>query len=250
MFRNSSFFIILLGVYLGISSCNTAYRTQGYQPRSYRITDSLGQDPSMEKLLAPYREEVWRRMNDTIGFAAITLDHKRPEGTLGNYFADALLYMAREKYPDKVDAAVINHGGLRLNQIPVGPVTRGKIFEVMPFDNLLILQKLSGKTLQEFVDLTAANGGWPLAGITMQIKDKKAVNVKVNGMPLDPAATYTLANSDFLANGGDNANMLRNVPQIQNGYLMRDAFIDYIIKMRAAGKPISTIIENRVSYAE
>jgi 2',3'-cyclic-nucleotide 2'-phosphodiesterase (5'-nucleotidase family) len=204
----------------------------------------------MDAMLAPYREEVSRRMNDTIGYASMTLDHKRPEGPLGNFFADALLVMAREKYQTRVDAAVINHGGLRLNQLPAGAVTRGKIFEVMPFDNLLILQNLKGDILQQFLDLVAANGGWPVSGITMKIKDKKAINVQVNGKPLDPEATYVLANSNFLANGGDNADMLRNIPQIQNGYLMRDAFIDYIIQLRSEGKAISASIENRVINAD
>lgn len=240
----------LFGIWLLLQACHTAYRTQGHQPLSYRISDSIGANASMEAMLAPYRGEVSRRMNDTIGFASMTLDHKRPEGPLGNFFADALLVMAREKYQIRVDAAVINHGGLRLNQLPAGAVTRGKIFEVMPFDNLLILQNLRGDVLQQFLDLVAANGGWPVSGITMKIKNKKAINVQVNGKPLDPAATYVLANSNFLANGGDNADMLRNIPQIQNGYLMRDAFIDYIIRLRSEGKAISASIENRVIHAD
>jgi len=250
MHRIRFFHLIFFGLWLALPACNTVYKTQGHQTLSYRISDSIGADPSMEALLAPYREEVSRRMNDTIGFASMTLDHKRPEGPLGNFFADALLIMAREKYKTQVDASVINHGGLRLSQLPAGAVTRGKIFEVMPFDNLLILQNLRGDTLQQFLDLVAANGGWPISGITMQIKDKKAIHVQVNGKPLDPAATYVLANSNFLANGGDNADMLRSIPQIQNGYLMRDAFIDYIIKLRSEGKAISSTIENRITNAQ
>lgn len=54
--------------------------------------------------------------------------------------------------------------------MPKGDVTRGRIFEIMPFDNLLILQKLKGTVLQEFLDIIATDGGWPVAGITMQIK--------------------------------------------------------------------------------
>jgi 2',3'-cyclic-nucleotide 2'-phosphodiesterase (5'-nucleotidase family) len=120
----------------------------------------------------------------------------------------------------------------------------------MPFDNLLILQKLKGDMLQQLLDLTASRGGWPVAGITMQIKDKKAVNVMVGGKPLDPDATYTTVNSDFVANGGDNADMLRNVPQITNGYLMRDAIFDYIKKLKSGGKNINAKLENRVAYAK
>ena len=72
----------------------------------------------------------------------------------------------------------------------------------------------------------------------------------IGGMPLNAATVYTMANSDFLANGGDNADMLRAVPQISNGYLMRDAIFDYIIKLKSQGKNISARIENRVTNAE
>jgi 2',3'-cyclic-nucleotide 2'-phosphodiesterase (5'-nucleotidase family) len=84
----------------------------------------------------------------------------------------------------------------------------------------------------------------------MQIKDKKAVNVMIGGKPLDVNLIYTTVNSDFLANGGDNADMLRNVPQISNGYLMRDAILDYIKKLKGQGKNISAKIENRVTNAQ
>jgi 2',3'-cyclic-nucleotide 2'-phosphodiesterase (5'-nucleotidase family) len=163
---------------------------------------------------------------------------------------DAFLTMAAEKYHTKVDAAFLNYGGIRLSQLPAGDVTTGKIFELMPFDNLLILQQLKGDVIQQFLDLAATNGGWPVAGITMQIKDKKAVNVMIGGKPLDPAATYTTVNSDFMANGGDNAEMLRTIPQITNGYLMRDALFDYIRKLKSQGRNISANIENRVTNAQ
>ena len=83
----------------------------------------------------------------------------------------------------------------------------------------------------------------------MQIKDKKAVNVLVDGKAIDPAAVYTMVNSDFVANGGDDAAMLRGIPQITNGYLMRDAIFDYIKKLKSQGKNIEAKIENRVSNA-
>ena len=173
-----------------------------------------------------------------------------PEGSLGNFMVDAFFIMANQKYNTHIDAAFLNYGGIRLNQLPAGNVTRGKIFELMPFDNLLILQKLKGDVLQQLLDLIAAKGGWPLAGITMQIKDKKAINVMIGGKPIDMNATYTTANSDFMANGGDNADMLRPIPQITNGYLMRDAIFDYIKKLKRQGKNISANEENRVTNVQ
>ncbi len=231
-------------------SCHTAYESQSLQYKGYRINDSLQKNGSLQSMLQPYSDSVNKSMNDVVGRATQSLEKGQPESTLGNFMVDAFFIMAKEKYNVPVDAAFLNHGGIRLTQLPAGNVTRGKIFELMPFDNLLILQKLKGDVIQQFLDLTAGKGGWPVAGITMQIKDKKAVNVMIGGKPLDPNAVYTTVNSDFLANGGDNADMLRPVPQITNGYLMRDALFDYIIKLKSQGKDISAKTENRVSNAQ
>jgi 2',3'-cyclic-nucleotide 2'-phosphodiesterase (5'-nucleotidase family) len=250
MTKNPLILLILLLSLAGSISCHTSYQASSLQYKTYRVNDKEKTDPSLLSLLKPYSDSVNKSMNDVVGVADITLEKKQPECTLGNFMADAFFAMAQEKYNVKPDAAFMNYGGIRLNQLPAGNVTRGKIFELMPFDNLLVIQKLKGDVLQQFLDLTAAKGGVPVAGITMQIKEKKAVNVLIGGKPIDPNATYTTVNSDFVANGGDNADMLRTVPQITNGYLMRDALFDYITKLKAQGKNINTITENRVSNAQ
>jgi 2',3'-cyclic-nucleotide 2'-phosphodiesterase (5'-nucleotidase family) len=231
-------------------SCNTLYQAGSLQYKSYRIAGIQQQDSSLVYLLKPYSDSINKSMNDIVGFVEESLDKKQPEGSLGNFMVDAFFTMAREKYNTPVDLAVLNHGGIRLTQLAAGNITRGKVFELMPFDNLLILQKIKGDVLQQFLDLIAAKGGWPVAGMTMQIKNKKAVNVVIGGKPLNEETIYVMANSDFLANGGDNADMLRPLPQITNGYLMRDAIFDYILKLKNQGKNINAKIENRVTNAE
>ncbi|HTH30747.1 MAG TPA: 5'-nucleotidase C-terminal domain-containing protein, partial [Lacibacter sp.] len=92
--------------------------------------------------------------------------------------------------------------------------------------------------------------GWPVAGITMQIKDKKAVNVMIGGKIIDPNMIYTIANSDYVANGGDNSDMLKTIPQINNGFLLRDALIEYVQSFTQKGQPITATIQNRVTNAQ
>jgi len=250
MKKTHPFTLLLLILAVAGLSCNTTYQSQSLEYKSYRINDGQAKDSAVLSFLQPYSVNVNKTMNDVIGVAAVSMDKKQPECTLGNFMVDAFLQMATEKYATKVDAAFVNFGGIRLTQLPAGNITNGKIFELMPFDNLLILQRIKGDVFQQVLDLMAAKGGWPVAGITMQIKDKKAINVLVGGKPLEMNATYTIANSDFIANGGDNADMLRTVPQITNGYLMRDAIIDYIGKFKSQGKNISATIENRVTNAQ
>ncbi|HNR16363.1 MAG TPA: 5'-nucleotidase [Chitinophagaceae bacterium] len=246
LFSSAALILFLLA---GIS-CKTPYQSQSLQYKGYRISNTQQQDSAVLVFLKPYSDSVNSSMNAVVGITETSLEKKQPEATLGNFMVDAFLIMSREKYNTEVDVAFVNFGGIRLTQLPAGSVTRGKIFELMPFDNLLILQKVKGSVLQQLLDLTAYGGGWPMAGLTMQIKDKKAVNVMIGGKPIDPDRVYTIANSDFIANGGDNADMLRPIPQITNGYLMRDAIFDYISKLKSQGKNITATIENRVTNAQ
>jgi 2',3'-cyclic-nucleotide 2'-phosphodiesterase (5'-nucleotidase family) len=232
------------------SGCHSSYHTASASFVDYRITSDVKKDPAVIQLMTPYSDSVNRSMNDVVGTAAITLEKKQPEGTLGNFMTDALLFMSRKKIDSHVDAAFVNYGGVRLNQIPAGPVTRGKIFELMPFDNLLVVQKLSGAQLQQLLDLIAAKGGWPVAGLTMQMQNKKAVNVMINGKSLDASSNYLIANSDYVANGGEDASFLKPIPQANVGYLVRDAFFDYIDYLEKQGKNISATEEKRVVNVE
>lgn len=238
---------ILSIFYLACVSCNTVYEAQSLQYKKYDIANKNGQDIAMVQFLAPYSDSVNKLMNSVIGYAGITLEKKLPEGTLGNFMADAYLIMSREKYSMHIDLALMNSGGIRLNQLPAGPVTIGKIFELMPFDNLLVIQSVSGEVLRQLLDTAASKGGWAVSGMTMEIKDHKAINITVGGKPLNNTAKYVIANSDFIVNGGDNATMLKNIPVLANTYLMRDAIRDYILKLKLEGKSISGQIENRVT---
>lgn len=247
--QKAASYIFLLFTFL-FFSCAAIYQPQQVSYKNYRISNSNEANNRVHQILRPYSDSVNKTMNEVIGRTSQSLEKKQPESTLGNFMADAVLAMAVANYDTKVDAAFINYGGIRLNQVAAGEITRGKIFELMPFDNVLILQKIRGDVLQQFLDLVAGKGGWPVAGLSMKIKDKKAVDVVINGKPLDPSVIYTIANADYVANGGDDADMLRVIPQHSNGYLVRDAIIDYIKNRKREGKDISATIENRVIYVQ
>lgn len=250
MSKISRLFFIGFVITVLSASCGLTYQAQSVQYKDYRISQDSKQDSSLVNLLKPYSDSLSKSMYEVVAVSEIGLEKKQPEGTLGNLLADAMLAMAIKKYQVPVNAAFINYGGIRLPAIPAGNITRGKVFELSPFDNVLVLQKLSGKVLQQYLDHIASKGGWPCAGISMQIKDKKAINVKIGGMPLEESAIYTVANADYVANGGDDCVMLRTIPQINNGYLLRDAVFDYFSDFNKQGKKITAKIENRVTNAE
>lgn len=234
---------------LFIVSCKPAFKTTSVQYKDYKIDNAMV-DTSYTSFLRPYADSVNRSMNNVIATLTVDLEKKQPEGTLGNLMADAMKLMAEKYYSTSVDAAFVNYGGIRLPIVKAGVITKGKIFELMPFDNIIVLQKMPGNVLKEFLDHVASRGGWPVSGITMQIKNNKAENVMINGKPLNLSTTYTIANSDYVANGGDKSDMLRAIPQINNGSLFRDALIEYFASFTKAGKQITVTIENRVINAQ
>jgi 2',3'-cyclic-nucleotide 2'-phosphodiesterase (5'-nucleotidase family) len=231
-------------------SCKTAFVPTKAEYAGYTIAADLPRDSGIIKLMQPYRDSVESTMNQVIGITSTSLDKKQPAGSLNNFMADAILYSARKKFNTTVDAAFVNYGGIRLTQLAKGDITRGKVFELMPFDNMLVLQKVEGRLLKVFLDFIAERGGWPLAGITMEIKDKKAINALIGNEPLNNQKIYTIAMSDYVASGGDHVDMLKDVPQQNIGYTLRDAIFDYIIDLQAQGKQIMATEDNRIKYAQ
>jgi 2',3'-cyclic-nucleotide 2'-phosphodiesterase (5'-nucleotidase family) len=247
---------IFLATLFWISACKTAYQSQKVEYVSYKINNTLSKDSSLQYLVQPYADSVHMRMNKVIAVSAITLDRKQPESTLGNLIADGIFYEGQQQLKTKIDGVVMNIGGIRLNTLAAGDITLGKVFELAPFDNTLVLMTVPGKIMQELCDHISTLGGWPVSHLSWQIKDmgagqagKKAINIMIDGKALDLNSNYKILTNDYVANGGDYCEMLRPLPQQTNGYLLRDALIDYFTGFTKAGKKISSQLENRVSNA-
>ncbi|MEO7530606.1 MAG: 5'-nucleotidase [Sediminibacterium sp.] len=245
MLRNIFSFLVTV-IFASSCSSSTKNTSTSLLYKDYRIEKEAKKDGDLEKMLQPYAASLSVTMDKVIGFSNNGLMSKQPESGLGNFMADCMRSMAEKKFGKKVDAGFMNQFGIR-SYIPKGNITIGKIFELMPFDNLVVLQEIKGTVLQQFLDKIASDGGWPVsAGVTMGIKDKKAVNVIINGKRLNENDTYLIANSDYVANGGDNCEMLRKIPIQSKGYLYRDALIEYVTNFTQQGNPVDYTIEKRV----
>lgn len=245
-----SFLYLSLALLLVGTGCKVYQSTGTVAHYQYRIGSKYGNDTLVQRMLQPYGDSVNRSMNAFVAELATDLEKAQPEGTLGNIMADALHVMGEQVFGKPVDAAFMNYGGIRLNTIKAGTITRGKMYELFPFDNLLVLLTLKGDLFQQFLNHIASRGGWPVSGMTMQIRDRKAVNVLIGGSPIQSDKIYTIAIGDYTANGGDDAAMLKGIPQENKGFLMRDAIIAYFSSFGAERKKISLKKENRVSYVQ
>lgn len=239
-------FVFLLGSMLSGICCTVPQQAVTLAYTDYRIEKNTRTDSAMLTMLKPYAVSLNASMGKVIGFSNTNLTAQQPESGLGNFMADCMKQMAEKKFGRRVDAGFMNQGGIR-SYIAKGNITIGKIFELMPFDNLLVLQEVKGSVVQQFLDKTANDGGWPVSsGVTMGIRNRKAVNIVIGGKPLDENAVYIIANSDYVANGGSDCAMLKKIPQQNKGYLLRDALIEFVSELTQQGKPLDYSIEKRV----
>ncbi len=245
MINRLLFCVLLL---LGASACQPAYHLTGQKTSRLPVDSTTARDDAATaRLLMPYRQKLDATMNQVLTRTTARLEKAQPESALGDILTDALLQQAQLRYGKPIDLAHINFGGIR-NGLPVGNITTGNVFEVMPFDNTLLVLTLTGAQLQQFLD-HFANEGPVVAGVRLRIKNRKQAEILsfTNGRTFRPDQTYTLAVSDYIANGGSGAEFLKLITARQDlNYLMRDALLDYFRQQGQTNKPLASQPDGRI----
>lgn len=124
-----------------------------------------------------------------------------PPGGLGRaVFARVVLDALRELA--RAEVAVLNSGAIAARGLPVLSPSAAAIGSALPFPARVVRAAVTGKVLADALlpHLQAApeNDRLLHAGLSL-----KGGALQVNGRPVDPAATYTVATIDFVAAGGD-----------------------------------------------
>ena len=124
---------------------------------------------------------------------------------LGAFMADAVRYIT------KADIGLQNPGGVRLDSLHGGDLTKADIFALDPFDNELVIAKMTGKQLEDYLNVASTADGdcTHVSGITYTIDyihsddgQSGFVNAKAyleNGEPIDPERVYTVAINSYMA---------------------------------------------------
>lgn len=174
---------------------------------------------------------------------------RRAETNLGDFCADA--------YRDQsgADIAFVNGGGIRAG-IPSDVVTLNDILSVHPFGNSLCVIEVSGQTILDALEWGSRmvpdefGGFLQVSGLTYEIHsyidspciadendrfvgiegERRVQNVLVNGQPIDPAKTYTLAGHNYmLFEQGDGFTMFAGARVLQDCVkLDNQVLIDYV----------------------
>jgi 2',3'-cyclic-nucleotide 2'-phosphodiesterase (5'-nucleotidase family) len=242
-------FLLLLIAFAGVAACNPGYHLTNRTASRIGVDSVVAPaDSSVARFLTPYRQGLDKTMNEVLTRSTGRIEKGQPNGPLNDLLTDALLQQATQRYGKPIDCSHLNFGGIR-NNLPEGNITTGSVFEVMPFDNQLVVLTLTGDMLRQMLDHFASGNKLVIGGLRAAIRDGKTQSITfTNGRTLQPTETYTVAMSDYVADGGDNAVFLKNSIKRENiNYLIRDALIDYFRQQGKSGQPLTPTSDGRIS---
>ena len=242
--------IFLFLLIISASSCTKHFAATEYKFEELRLNPNSASDEKIANIIRPYKDSLDKEMNIVLAVSDTILTKSIPESDLGNLMCDLVLKKSKDYCNCKVDFTFLNNGGIRLPNLPKGNITVGKIIELMPFDNLIDIMTVNGKTLDTLFNYMASKGGWQVSGARYRIKNGEAFDVFINGELLDLNKQYIIAVSDYLAQGGDNCTMLSYLPKTILSKNLRDAIIDGLKEMNTRDEHIKSIVDGRVQIVK
>jgi 2',3'-cyclic-nucleotide 2'-phosphodiesterase (5'-nucleotidase family) len=221
------------------------------------ITSALADEPRTKAIVDAYESRLGLELNTVIGTTSVPLDAvsvrlRASESNAGNLVADAM------RADTGAQIAIVNSGGIRSDRVhDAGAITRRQILEMEPFGNIDCVLSVSGKTVLDVLEsgvskLPSAAGQFPqVSGLSFTVDarapaGRRVDNVKVGGVALDPARTYTLVVPDFMLDGGDGYTMLASEHVLvgrESGTVIAVALENYIKSRRN----VNPVVEGRIT---
>ena len=211
--------------------------------------------------LSKYRDSISKEMNKVINHSLITMEVGCPEGLLGDFISDLSILYIKKNFPENKfnpDFCILNNGGFR-NSLNKGSITIGDVFQIMPFDNYLLILEIKGNEMNDLINYIkeksttniSRKSGVPLSGIRVKISGDKVSRCMINNQTYDPLKTYKVLTTNYLASGGDNMDFFKNCKTMFNTkLLLRDVIIKYIEELGENNIKINTQFDGRVQIIQ
>ncbi|OUS00702.1 hypothetical protein A9Q86_08045 [Flavobacteriales bacterium 33_180_T64] len=241
--------LILFVTLIAFCSCKQDYRLNKIEGKQINISDSLAINQDIEAFIKPYRENVNKNLDSILAYAADTYSKSDGEynTAIGNMMADAVYYESNPVFKSRtgedIDFVLLNHGGIRAI-ISKGNITSRTAYEIMPFDNSVVVVKLKGAQVQELIEyLVKAKRAHPISRLNIVLdNDGNFKSAGLNGSPIDFNTTYNVATNDYLYSGGDHMDFFKtNDSLYMLDYKIRNVLIDYFKKIDT----LNPAIDNR-----
>ena len=264
MADNAGRLVTVIDVVLSRATGDLTVRAVHNLPNSQ---DGVTPDPALTALIDRYDALSAPRANSVIGSLTADITRERNaagESALGNVIADAQLEATRAADAGGAVVAFMNSGGIRGSFLfdSTGPeadgeLTYGEAFGIQPFGNSLVTLSLTGAQIDalleaQFRDSTDDAGRvlqvsrgfsytWDAARPVGSRIDP--ATIAIDGVPVDPGATYRVTVNSFLAGGGSGFTVLTEGKDRTGGDIDLDALVAYF----AAASPVSPGPQDRIT---
>jgi 5'-nucleotidase len=209
------------------------------------VTRTVTPDPEIQALVDLAKTKVRPIANRPVGTIAadiVKAQNAAGESPLGDLIADSQLEATKG---NGAVLALMNPGGVRADLTYAsspegegnGVVTYGEMFTVQPFGNILQTVTMTGEQIKNVLEqqFTAARTFvlQPSAGLKYTWTasapfGSRVSGITLNGVPLDPNASYRVTVNSFLQGGGDGFSEFTKGTAITGGGIDLDAFSKYL----------------------
>jgi len=246
--------IIIFSIFAVILfSCKSKYQISEMTATIVALDSTFDRSPNlpMQLLVNTYKVDLDKEMNVVIGESEDYMTYKRPESLLTNLTSDVMKSYGDEFLENGADLALMNVHGHRA-ALPKGKLTIGNLYEIYSFDNAITFLELKGSSLKKVFNSYAVIGGAGISGnVRMTIKNKMVLDVTIDGKPVDDNRIYKIVTLDYLAEGNDNMQALKDAEKrLNTGVTLRDIMIEYIIEQTKIGNKISSKLDGRITIQD
>ncbi len=246
-------FIWLLGFFMLAVSCKQKpVNLQRIEGKQIPISSEIVRDSNIMAVVSPYKEELESKMSAILAYAPTDFykdDDDKTETSIGNFMADLCYkhgnFIFNKKTKKNIDFVLLNYGGIRAG-ISKGDVTTRSAYEVMPFENNMVVVELTYQKIQDLLAyLAISKKAHPISKqLHISFKDNNIKSALLNGKNFDKNKTYFVLTSDYLQNGGNHMNFFKEPLSLTNlDYKIRKAILDELeeidtIKAKEDGRVI------------
>ena len=198
-------------VYIHTFEFNKVNKNLKIDSHLFPIDDKIASEPKVTEIVDRWNAVLEKKINEVVSnpneviYKTITpLDGTDSANrALQTNLGDIITAAMADSFDEPVDAALVNGGSFRLDDMLAGNITSIDIFRVLPFGGNLVKVEMKGSLLVEVINYGKLNGGTGAYLQRHDIEESGNAGWLIAGKPIDVNAVYTIAMSDFLMKGYD-----------------------------------------------
>jgi 5'-nucleotidase/UDP-sugar diphosphatase len=192
--------------------------------------------PEVSALVKEVQDSINEEYTRVIGVCEFdqTRDPCPVENVLGDWITDAM------RWKTGAQIAFQNSGGIRAD-ITTGPITTADVYEVSPFNNVLVMFELTSQQIKEVLECDVERG-WD----RLQVSGIKYRHYPKEARPLGQRVNYVGVNGEALVDKGEVLHPDKIFTVVTNDYVVgqaKDKYFDFSVSdPRDTGFPLNQVL--------